>query len=159
MIEVKKRKSFLEACKDYFIGFVDFQSKTSRSGYWWAFLMIALIYIIPLFINTYLALAVYTILSFPTAALFVRRLLDVGFKTWQAMVLFYTRSISSTIVIYFLINLFLLFIKLPFMSFSSIISMAGTGFIVTFIILSVVIIAIEVLLILPTNFLHRKKQK
>lgn len=43
LINETGKVGFVQACKDYWRGYVNFSGKTTRAGYWWAQLMIALI--------------------------------------------------------------------------------------------------------------------
>ncbi|MGH1648644.1 DUF805 domain-containing protein [Enterococcus gilvus] len=98
--------SFSQAVKDFFKGYADFRGRSTRAGYWWAVLAIAILYVV---------LAIITIVSssnreyyespingfmlfligifslvilLPSWALAVRRLRDVGLKSKTILVLY-----------------------------------------------------------------------
>lgn len=130
-IEESGKVSFPQAVKDFWKGYADFRGRSTRAGYWWANLCIALIYVILFIImsinaasRSYYESSVSPVLLFiivifslalvvPMLALTVRRLRDVGLKS---------KAILALMVVYY--GLYLTFMLSFYSSFlSSITSM------------------------------------
>lgn len=54
--EVPGKVSFGRAFKDFFIGYIDFKGKTTRAGYWWMTLILAILSLIPVMFFVYLTI-------------------------------------------------------------------------------------------------------
>lgn len=90
--EEGKKIGFLQAIKDFFIGFVDFKGRSTRGGYWWLMLASFLFGIVfemileitDLSKNTgafgIIVVIMLLVLTIPLITLQVRRLRDVGYS-------------------------------------------------------------------------------
>lgn len=106
-IEESGKVSFSQSVKDFFTGYFDFRGRSTRAGFWWSQLCIALIYIILFVImavdsssrSYYDTSTMSTFLGFiliifslaiiiPLLSLCVRRLRDIGLKSKTILALY-----------------------------------------------------------------------
>ncbi|MGO2063916.1 MAG: DUF805 domain-containing protein, partial [Latilactobacillus curvatus] len=112
--ETPGQVTFKSAWRDYFKGYFDFTGRTTRAGYWWAMLILMIVWFMPFFALLFAqaakvqlkmsgALVLYIIvigllgvLTFiPTLALSVRRYRDVGLNGRGAVVLWLLNGFAS----------------------------------------------------------------
>lgn len=121
-VQEKGRVSFGQAVKDFFRGYVDFSGRSTRAGYWWTVLAVAIVEAIlavglcisigmisssssnvPSAFTSFFMMAllvVWLIVLIPTISLTVRRMRDAGLSTSGIIVGFmiyaaaYTTSLS-----------------------------------------------------------------
>lgn len=105
-VSEKGKVSFSLAMNDFFKGYFDFRGRSTRAGYWWPKLGIALIYIALIFFDVVgsvegnfndpwyrdiitVVMVIFTIsLIVPNTTLSVRRLRDVGLRSKTILALF-----------------------------------------------------------------------
>ena len=79
-------QTITEAYKSFWIRSFDFKGRTSRSDYWWSYLVIGIFYLLASFIHSGV-LGLYLALSLvPMWSMSLRRLRDKG-KSWQWMLI------------------------------------------------------------------------
>ena len=112
--ETPGQVTFKSAWRDYFKGYFDFTGRTTRAGYWWAMLILMIVWFMPFFALLFAqaakvqlkmsgALVLYIIvigllgvLTFiPTLALSVRRYRDAGLNGRGAVVLCLLNGFAS----------------------------------------------------------------
>lgn len=105
-IEQKGKVSMIQAVKDFYQGYFDFSGTTTRSGYWWVVLAIAIIYVVLAILTSFtmstgyygeptpngvmiLLVVLFSLsLIIPSMALNVRRLRDTGLKSKTILVVY-----------------------------------------------------------------------
>lgn len=110
--EEGKKIGFLQAIKDFFIGFVDFKGRSTRGGYWWlmlasflfgiAFEMILGITGLSKDTGTFgvIVVAMLLVLVIPSITLQVRRLRDVGYSILGIVLFFVIPIILNTLRVF-----------------------------------------------------------
>lgn len=109
-IEENGKENFLQAIKNYFLGYVSFRGRTSRLSFWFVQLIFALVFAVlgvmfvgihffenilfgGAFIATWMMLALLFLIAvgflLPTLALFTRRLRDTGLSNYGIGLIFF----------------------------------------------------------------------
>ena len=125
-IEQKGKVTFNRAIKDFFRGYIDFKGRTTRDGYWWVMLILAIIAIVTgmmassslfefdevilmnesevswNYIRNYIFQALpfflfIIIVIIPSLALTIRRNRDVGLTGWGSFCLYFVLVVSQPI--------------------------------------------------------------
>ena len=110
LIEENGKENFLQAIKNYFLGYVSFRGRTSRLSFWFVQLIFALVFAVlgvmfvgihffenilfgGAFIATWMMLALLFLIAvgflLPTLALFTRRLRDTGLSNYGIGLIFF----------------------------------------------------------------------